>query len=103
MTVTTPVQRSDEETDEAIRASFEVTMQTPAETQRLAERASLRSHTRSLLRGLNAEYDRSIGVAAHAVVALRMRCVRDELAAALRGDPRAIGSLTSDRNDPAAH
>ena len=99
MTVTIP----DQETDEALRASFQLTLQAPAETQRLAERASLRSHTRSLLRGLNAEYDRSIGVAAQAVVALRMRHVRDELAAALRGDARAIGSPTSDGNDPAAH
>ena len=85
-----------QETEDAIRASFDMTMQSPAELRRLAERAALRSHTRELLRELKTQDDLSIGAAAHAVIALRMRHVRDELAAALRGDATAIQSLSLD-------
>ena len=77
----------------------------PTETARtcgLVERAALRSCTRSLLRELDEQRDHTIGADARAAVDLRMQDLRDELVAALRGDPAAIESLSVKSRDPLA-
>jgi hypothetical protein len=64
------------------------------------ERAALRSITRSLLRELGEQHDHTIGADARAVVSQRMWDLRNELVAALRGEPAAIEALSIRTCDP---
>jgi hypothetical protein len=66
----------------------------------LVERAALRSITRSLLRELDEQRDHAIGADARAVVSQRMWDLRNELVAALRGEPAAIEALSIKTCDP---
>jgi len=65
------------------------------------ERAALRSCTRSLLRELHEQRDNTTGADARAVVSARMRDLRNELVAALRGEPAAIEALSIKTSRPA--
>jgi hypothetical protein len=68
----------------------------------LVERAALRSVTRSLLRELDEQHDHTIGADARAEVSQRMRDLRNELVAALRGEPAAIEALSIQTREPIA-
>jgi hypothetical protein len=68
----------------------------------VVERAALRSITRSLLRELDERHDHTIGADARAVVSQRMHDLRNDLVAALRGEPAAIEALSIKTKDPLA-
>jgi hypothetical protein len=68
---------------------------TVSEQARLVERARLRGGTRALLRQLQLQLDVPADPETRGLVVRAMKDSRDELAAALRGDVRAIDALTA--------
>jgi hypothetical protein len=84
--------------DPTVRAVQVPPIHMTAESVRLLERAALRSCTRSLLRRLDHRLDQTVDSAARGRLSRQMRDLRDELVAALRGDPAAIASLSAMRH-----